>query len=88
MGLFGWIILGLLAGAIAKAILKRDEGGWFTTLVLGVIGALVGGWLGSIIFNVQLSGFWSLKTWALAIVGSVIVLAIYGALTGRKGARG
>jgi uncharacterized membrane protein YeaQ/YmgE (transglycosylase-associated protein family) len=88
MGLFGWIILGLIAGAIAKAILKRDNGGWFATLLLGVIGALVGGWLGSIIFDVQLSGFWSLKTWLLAIAGSVLVLAIYGAVTGRKGARG
>ncbi|GIG25433.1 GlsB/YeaQ/YmgE family stress response membrane protein [Cellulomonas denverensis] len=88
MGLIGWIILGLIAGAIAKAILKRDNGGWFVTLLLGVVGALVGGWLGSVIFDAPLEDFWSIQTWLLAIVGSVIVLAIYGAITGRKGVRG
>lgn len=88
MGFFAFLLLGLIAGAIAKAILPgRQGGGWFATLILGVIGALIGGWLGSIIFDADLERFWSLQSWLLAIGGSLIVLLVYGALTGRKGAR-
>jgi uncharacterized membrane protein YeaQ/YmgE (transglycosylase-associated protein family) len=85
MGFFGFLLLGLIAGAIAKAILPgRQGGGWFVTLLLGVIGALLGGWLGGLIFNVSLGDFFSLTTWILAIVGSLIVLLIYGAITNRR----
>jgi uncharacterized membrane protein YeaQ/YmgE (transglycosylase-associated protein family) len=85
MGFFGWIILGLAAGAIAKALLPgRQEGGWLATLVLGVVGALVGGFLGSWIFNVGLGTFWNLSTWLLAIGGSLVVLVIWGFLTKNK----
>ncbi|VTR75449.1 MULTISPECIES: GlsB/YeaQ/YmgE family stress response membrane protein [Cellulomonas] len=88
MGFFAFLLLGLIAGAIAKAILPgRQAGGWFVTLLLGVVGALLGGWLGSVLFNRPLEEFWSLQSWLLAIAGSIIVLLIYGALTGRKGAR-
>lgn len=85
MGFLGWILLGLAAGAIAKAILPgRSDGGWFATLILGVVGAIVGGWLGSWLFHTPLQNFFNLTTWALAILGSVIVLAIYGAVKGRN----
>jgi uncharacterized membrane protein YeaQ/YmgE (transglycosylase-associated protein family) len=86
MGFFGFLLLGLIAGAIAKLILPgRQAGGWLITLILGVVGALLGGFLGSLIFNAPLEDFFSIQTWVLAIVGSLIVLVIYGALTkGRK----
>lgn len=88
MGFFAFLLLGLIAGAIAKAILPgRQAGGWFVTLLLGVVGALLGGWLGSVLFDAPLEDFWSIQTWLLAIAGSIVVLLIYGALTGRKGAR-
>ncbi|RMI12929.1 GlsB/YeaQ/YmgE family stress response membrane protein [Cellulomonas triticagri] len=88
MGFFAFLLLGLIAGAIAKAILPgRQGGGWIATLILGVVGALLGGWLGSVIFDADINRFWSLQSWLLAIGGSLIVLVIYGALTGRKGAR-
>lgn len=88
MGFFGFIVLGLLAGAIAKLIIPgKQGGGWFATLILGVIGALLGGWLGGVIFNVNLSTFFSLSTWLLAIGGSIIVLLIYGAIFGRRNNR-
>lgn len=88
MGFLAFLLLGLIAGAIAKAILPgRQAGGWFITLLLGVVGALLGGWLGSVLFDAPLEEFWSIQTWLLAIGGSIIVLLIYGALTGRKGAR-
>ena len=85
MSFLGFLLLGLIAGAIAKAILPgRQGGGWLITLLLGVIGAFLGGWLGGLLFNVSLEEFFSLTTWALAIVGSLIVLLIYGAITNRR----
>lgn len=86
MGIIGWIILGLLAGAIAKAILPGNQGGgWLVTLVLGVVGALLGGFIGSALFNAPLEDFFSIQTWLLAIGGSIIVLLIFGLVTrGRK----
>ena len=85
MGFFGFLILGLIAGAIAKLILPgKQGGGWFVTLILGVVGALLGGWLGSVLFNAPLEEFFSIQTWLLAIGGSLIVLLIYGLIVGRR----
>ncbi|UOW00711.1 GlsB/YeaQ/YmgE family stress response membrane protein [Agrococcus sp. SCSIO52902] len=86
MGILGWIVLGLIAGAIAKLILPgRQGGGWIMTLILGVVGALLGGWLGSMIFGVGLEDFWSLQTWIVAIVGAIIVLLVWGLVTKNRG---
>ncbi|WP_394279966.1 GlsB/YeaQ/YmgE family stress response membrane protein [Microbacterium sp.] len=85
MGFIAFLILGLIAGAIAKLILPgKQGGGWFITLLLGVVGALLGGWLGSVLFDAPLEEFWSLQTWLLAIGGSLIVLLIYGLIVGRR----
>lgn len=85
MGFLAFLILGLIAGAIAKAILPgRQGGGWIATLVLGVIGAMLGGWLGSVLFGASIDEFWSLESWALAVAGAIIVLLIWGLITGRK----
>ena len=85
MGFLGFLLLGLIAGAIAKLILPgKQGGGWFITLLLGVVGALLGGWLGSVLFNAPLEEFFSLQTWLLTIGGSLIVLLIYGFFVGRK----
>lgn len=85
MGFLAFILLGLIAGAIAKAIMPgKSGGGWFATLILGVVGAVVGGWLGSLLFNAPLEEFWSLQTWALAIGGALVVLLVWGAITGRR----
>lgn len=84
MSILAFLILGLIAGAIAKAILPgRQGGGWIATLVLGVVGAIVGGWLGSLIFGADIGEFFSLETWLLAIGGSIVVLLIYGLIVGR-----
>lgn len=85
MGFIAYLILGLIAGAIAKAILPgRQGGGWIATLILGVLGALVGGWLGGLIFGAEMNAFFSLSTWLCAIGGSIIVLLIWGLITGRS----
>ena len=82
MGIIAWIILGLIAGAIAKAVLPGSQGGgWLVTLILGVVGALLGGFLGSQIFGIGLGGFFDISTWLLAIGGAIIVLLIYGLVT-------
>ncbi|MBB1494464.1 GlsB/YeaQ/YmgE family stress response membrane protein [Propioniciclava sp. MC1595] len=82
MGIIGWIVLGLLAGAIAKAIMPGTQGGgWLATLVLGVVGALLGGFIGSAIFDIGLDTFWSLQTWIVAILGALLVLVIWGFVT-------
>jgi uncharacterized membrane protein YeaQ/YmgE (transglycosylase-associated protein family) len=88
MGFFAFLILGLIAGAIAKLILPgRQGGGWFITLLLGVVGALLGGFLGNLLFGVGLEEFWSIQTWLLAIGGAIVVLLIYGLITNRRGSR-
>jgi uncharacterized membrane protein YeaQ/YmgE (transglycosylase-associated protein family) len=85
MGILAWIVLGLVAGAIAKLILPGTQGGgWFLTLILGVVGALVGGFIGSL-FGKGLDDLTNIWTWVLAIGGSIIVLLIFGAT--RRGAR-
>ena len=85
MGILGYIVVGLICGAIAKALLKdRAVGGWLATLILGIVGAIVGGWLGSIFFDVELGGFFEIRTWLLAILGSVVVLFIYTSITGKR----
>ena len=82
MSFLAFLVLGLIAGAIAKLILPgKQGGGWFMTLQLGVVGALLGGWLGSLILGRPLTEFWDLGTWLLAIGGSIIVLLIWGLIT-------
>jgi uncharacterized membrane protein YeaQ/YmgE (transglycosylase-associated protein family) len=84
MGFLGFLLLGLIAGAIAKLILPgKQGGGWIVTLLLGIVGALLGGWIGGMIFGRGLEEFFDLGTWLLAIGGSIIVLLIYGLNVGR-----
>jgi uncharacterized membrane protein YeaQ/YmgE (transglycosylase-associated protein family) len=85
MGFLAWIVLGLIVGAIVKAVMPgRVGGGWVTSLVLGVVGAIVGGWIGSLLFGRGVEAFFDLGTWILAIVGGLLVAGIYGAVTGRN----
>jgi uncharacterized membrane protein YeaQ/YmgE (transglycosylase-associated protein family) len=85
MGILGWIVLGLIAGAIAKLIMPGDDpGGIFVTMLIGIVGAVVGGFLGSRIFGIGLENFWSLQTWIVAIVGALILLALYRLIAGRR----
>lgn len=83
MGFIAWILMGLIAGAIAKSILK-ERGGWLSSLITGLIGGVVGGWIGSALFDRGVTGFFSLWSWVLAIGGSVLVLWIYGLIQGRR----
>jgi uncharacterized membrane protein YeaQ/YmgE (transglycosylase-associated protein family) len=88
MGIIAWIILGLIVGAIAKAIMPgRDGGGFILTILLGVVGAFVGGFIGKYAFHTSLGGFFDLRTWLLAILGSVVVLGIFHLARPRRAVR-
>jgi uncharacterized membrane protein YeaQ/YmgE (transglycosylase-associated protein family) len=88
MGIIAWIVLGLIVGAIAKAIMPgRDGGGFILTILLGIVGAFVGGIIGKAIFHTDLGGFFNIRTWLLAILGSVIVLGIFHLVTRRSAVR-
>ena len=88
MGVIGFIILGFLAGAIAKALHKGDEpGGAFGTLFVGMLGALLGGLIASAVGVGSISSFFSLGTWLIAIGGAFLLLVVYNAIStsGRQG---
>jgi uncharacterized membrane protein YeaQ/YmgE (transglycosylase-associated protein family) len=88
MGIIGWLVLGLVAGAIAKAIHPGDDpGGLLGTLAVGVAGALLGGFIASALGIGAIGSFFSLGTWLIAIGGALLLLIIYGAIVGRRGGR-
>ena len=88
MGIIAFIILGLLAGIIAKAILPGDDpGGIFITTIIGIVGALIGGFLAGVLFDADpMDEFFDISTWLTAIVGSIVLLLIYRLITGRRSA--
>lgn len=87
MGIIAFIILGLLAGAIAKALLPGDDpGGFIVTAIIGVVGALLGGFLAGVLFDADpVDEFFDISTWITAIVGAIILLLIYRMVVGRRG---
>lgn len=86
MGWIAWIIFGLVAGAIAKALMPgRDPGGWIVTMLLGIVGAVVGGWIGSAVWGSTGVHSFDARSLALAVLGAVVVLALYRAIAGRRG---
>jgi uncharacterized membrane protein YeaQ/YmgE (transglycosylase-associated protein family) len=85
MGVLGWIIMGLIAGAIAKALHRGNEpGGLFGILAVGVLGGMLGGLIASAVGIGGISSFFSLGTWIIAIAGAFLLLVIYNALTGES----
>ena len=85
MGIIGWIILGLLAGAIAKAILPGDDpGGVIVTTIIGIVGAIVGGLIASALDIGDLDEFFDIGTWLIAIAGSLLLLIVYRLVTRRR----
>ncbi|EHR1567349.1 GlsB/YeaQ/YmgE family stress response membrane protein [Salmonella enterica] len=78
MGIIAWIIFGLIAGVIAKLLMPgRDGGGFILTCILGIVGAVIGGWLATM-FGIggSISGF-NLHSFLVAVVGAIVVLVIF-----------
>jgi uncharacterized membrane protein YeaQ/YmgE (transglycosylase-associated protein family) len=87
MGIIGWIILGLLAGLIAKALLPGDDpGGVIITALIGIAGAFIGGLITRALgFGDPIDEFFDLSTWLGAIIGSIVLLLLYRAVADRGG---
>jgi len=86
MGILGWILLGIVAGVIAKALLPGDDpGGFIITVIIGIVGALLGGFLARALgLGDPIDEFFDVSTWLAAIVGAIILLVVYRAVTGRR----
>jgi uncharacterized membrane protein YeaQ/YmgE (transglycosylase-associated protein family) len=85
MGIIAWIVLGLLAGMVARAIMRgRDPGGVILTAVIGMAGAVIGGLIAEWAGFEGLSSFFELRTWIIAVLGSLLLLALFRAATGGR----
>ena len=87
MGIIAWIILGLVAGLLANMLIpgKRSQG-LILTCLIGIAGALGGGWVATRVFHVHtLHGFFNLSTWLTAIAGSAVLLLVFHLLTRSSG---
>jgi len=84
MGIIAWIVLGAIAGLIAESLLGRRTG-VIMACVIGIIGALLGGFLAQAIFHIHsLNSFFNVSTWVTAIVGSIILVWLVGLVGGRS----
>jgi uncharacterized membrane protein YeaQ/YmgE (transglycosylase-associated protein family) len=89
MGILGWIVLGLLAGAIAKAIMPGDDpGGIIVTMLIGIVGAIVGGLIASALDVGEVDEFFDIGTWVIAILGALLLLGIYRLIAGNRAGAG
>jgi len=86
MGIIGWIVVGLIAGGLARWIVKDDRSGCIYTMIVGVIGALIGGGLMSLIDESGVDEF-SFRSIIVAVIGAVLLLLILQAIAGRDRAR-
>ena len=87
--IIGWIVFGLIAGIIAKAIMPgRDPGGAIVTILLGIVGAILGGYIGRALFGYGGSGAGTepgmIMSMVLAIIGAIVLLAAYRLIRGRS----
>jgi uncharacterized membrane protein YeaQ/YmgE (transglycosylase-associated protein family) len=83
MSIIGWIILGLISGFIASKIVNRTGEGFFLDIVLGIVGAIVGGFIFTAVGVTGVTGF-NLYSMFVAVVGAIVVLVLYHALFVRR----
>jgi uncharacterized membrane protein YeaQ/YmgE (transglycosylase-associated protein family) len=86
MGIIAWIVLGLVAGLLANMLIPgRRSQGLILTCVIGIVGALAGGWVATRVFHVHtLHGFFNLSTWLTAIAGAAVLLLVFHLISGRS----
>ncbi len=84
MSIIGWIVFGLIAGFIASKIVNKQGEGLFLDIILGIVGAVVGGYLISFFTGGQWQSHFNIPSMIVAILGAVVVLVIYHAIFGRR----
>jgi uncharacterized membrane protein YeaQ/YmgE (transglycosylase-associated protein family) len=86
VGIIGWILLGLFAGAISRALIpgRTEPGGCIGTTAVGILGALIGGFIASALDIGEIDDFFDLGTWLIAIGGSILLLLLLRAITGSR----
>jgi uncharacterized membrane protein YeaQ/YmgE (transglycosylase-associated protein family) len=86
VGILGWLLLGLFAGTIARALIpgRTEPGGSSGTTALGILGALRGGFIATALDIGEIGDFFDLGTWLIAIAGSALLLLVISAFTGRR----
>jgi len=83
MSIIGWIILGLISGFIASKIVNRTGEGFFLDIALGIVGAIVGGFIFTAVGATGVTGF-NLYSMFVAVVGAIVVLVLYHAVFNRR----
>ena len=83
MGIIAWLVLGLIAGFIASKIVNHSGSGVVVDILLGIVGAVVGGWLFNAVGHSGVNGF-NIYSMFVAVIGAVLVLVVYHALVGRR----
>jgi uncharacterized membrane protein YeaQ/YmgE (transglycosylase-associated protein family) len=83
MSIIGWIILGLISGFIASKIVNKSGEGFLLDIVLGIVGAIVGGFIFTTFGASGITGF-NLYSMVVAVIGAIVVLVIYHAVVGRR----
>ena len=86
MGIIGWIVLGLFAGLIARALIpgRTEPQGCIGTTVVGILGALLGGFIATALDIGEIDEFFDLGTWLIAIGGSMVLLLLLNMVAGRR----
>jgi uncharacterized membrane protein YeaQ/YmgE (transglycosylase-associated protein family) len=83
MGILGWIILGLIAGWLAGVLVKGSGYGIVGDIVLGILGALVGGWIASTLMGLDVNGF-NLESLVIAVLGAIVVIFVARLISGHR----
>lgn len=85
MGILSWLLFGLLAGAVARLVVPgRQAIGCLATLAVGIVGALIGGLIGQVLFGHKIQFGWDLAPFLLAVAGAVVLLLALDAVAGRR----
>lgn len=83
MGLISWLIVGLISGYLASLIVNRSGEGMIRDIILGIVGAFIGGWIFTAMGSEGVNGF-NIRSILVAVVGAVVLLVVYHAVAGRR----
>jgi uncharacterized membrane protein YeaQ/YmgE (transglycosylase-associated protein family) len=86
MGLIAWLVMGLLVGMAAGFVMKSNYP-WYIDMLLGIAGAMVGGWITSLLLGVDLTGGFNLTSFIVALLGAVLIIFVYRLIANRGRAR-